>query len=218
MEYIGYGIEDEGYGEIHRVEATGAHWKLNNDLSWFEDPNAGGNSGLHHIFVHTPEDEDVIAHIRNTATGEEWHEPLALKSADGHIAALEFPMWGSGNMYDLSLEGHPSDTVKRMHLPGNVHVSFHLYFELAEGVPAPITLRDALLQKAAEEQLIEFNPDAALQKEIFADGVVPNSPEFPLLFDGISYVAQRAEHLQSGEVRVYFAEIDDYSNVQYEVR
>ncbi len=75
------------------------------------------------------------------------------------------------------------------------------------------SLGQKLLAKAAQEQVIEFNPDAALQKRIFADGFVPNSPEFEVKHGGKVYVAQRAEHLARGEVRVYHVEKGDWANV-----
>src|SRR5688572_1614423 len=70
---------------------------------------------------------------------------------------------------------------------------------LASGHEAP------LLARAEERQVIQFNPDAALQKRIFADGFVPNSGEYTIGAAGANYVAQRAEHLRTGQVRVYYA-------------
>jgi hypothetical protein len=75
-------------------------------------------------------------------------------------------------------------------------------------------LSRALVEAAEANQLIQFNPAAALQAAIFSDGFVPNSPEFQLDFEGRRYVAQRAEHLESGTVRVYFAATDDLQHVQ----
>ena len=40
--------------------------------------------------------------------------------------------------------------------------------------------RDKLLAAGAKAQVIQFNPQAALQKRIFADGFLPNSPEFEI--------------------------------------
>jgi hypothetical protein len=56
---------------------------------------------------------------------------------------------------------------------------------------------------------------AALQKAIFRDGFVPNSPEFQINFGGSRYVGQRAERLSDGLVRVYYARLDDLANVQH---
>lgn len=89
--------------------------------------------------------------------------------------------------------------------------------------PAPITpkpepepgLEEALLLEAARRQVIQFNPNAALQKRIFAEGFVPNSPEFEVEHGGVRYVAQRAEHLGSGEVRVYYVKIGQWDQVAY---
>ncbi|MCB0199285.1 MAG: hypothetical protein H6649_05565 [Caldilineae bacterium] len=78
------------------------------------------------------------------------------------------------------------------------------------------TLEQALLAEAQRRQVIEFNPNAALQKQIFAAGFVPNSPEFELSHEGIAYVAQRAENLETGEVRVYYVPVGDWGNIAYE--
>jgi hypothetical protein len=77
------------------------------------------------------------------------------------------------------------------------------------------TLADELLAAAAEAQAIQFNPQAALQKRIFADSFVPNSPEFEVEFDSVSYVGQRAEHLGSGEVRVYYVVKGNWLDVRH---
>jgi hypothetical protein len=84
--------------------------------------------------------------------------------------------------------------------------------------PPAATLQATLLAEAARRQVIEFNPDASLQKRIFADGFVPNSPEFEVEFGNTRYVAQRAEHLASGEVRVYYVRSGDWGNVAYHLR
>jgi hypothetical protein len=84
--------------------------------------------------------------------------------------------------------------------------------------PPAATLQSTLLAEAARRQVIEFNPDAALQKRIFADGFVPNSTEFEIEFGNARYVAQRAENLASGEVRVYYVRSGDWGNVAYHGR
>jgi hypothetical protein len=72
-----------------------------------------------------------------------------------------------------------------------------------------------MLQEAERRQAIRFNPNAALQKRIFGDNFVPNSPEFVLLFAGINYTAQRAEHLGTGRVRVYYAVSGAWGDVRF---
>ncbi len=84
--------------------------------------------------------------------------------------------------------------------------------------PQPTDLRTAMLAAGDAHQVIRFNTQAALQKSILADGLVPNSAEFPLTFEGTNYVAQRAEHLKTGTVRVYFCIVPQYDNVQFVVR
>ena len=79
-------------------------------------------------------------------------------------------------------------------------------------------LGDLLLAEAQRQQVIQFNPNAALQKQIFAAGFVPNSPEFRLTQAGTTWAAQRAEHLGTGEVRVYHAAVGNWGNVRFVTR
>jgi len=86
--------------------------------------------------------------------------------------------------------------------------------------PAPVvdaepTLAERLVAEAARRQVIRFNPQAALQKRIFDDGYVPNSEEFSLDRDGVRLQAQQAEHLRSGERRVYYVAQGDWANVNF---
>lgn len=84
-----------------------------------------------------------------------------------------------------------------------------------DGDASQPALEKPLAAAAQAAQAIQFNPEAALQKRIFADNFVPNSPEFTLAVEGVAYVAQRAEHLGSGEVRVYYVAVGDWANVRY---
>ncbi len=72
----------------------------------------------------------------------------------------------------------------------------------------------ALLAEGERLQQIQFNPGASLQKRIFADGFVPNSPEFRVSLGGREYATQRAEHLGTGEVRAYYAPADNFDDVR----
>jgi hypothetical protein len=72
-----------------------------------------------------------------------------------------------------------------------------------------------LLEEAERRQAIRFNPVAALQRRIFSDGFVPNSGEFAIDVLGQNYTAQRAEHLGSGRVRVYYAVTGQWNDVRY---
>jgi len=77
------------------------------------------------------------------------------------------------------------------------------------------SLEERLLQQAQAHQRIQFNPAAALQSRIFADGFVPNSGEFPVPPGSGTYVAQRAEHLGTGEVRVYYCKVPLWHQVRF---
>lgn len=80
------------------------------------------------------------------------------------------------------------------------------------------TLAEALITNGQTHQTIQLNPNAALQKRIFQHSFVPTSAEFRLITGQFTYVAQRAEDLGSGVVRVYFVREGDWANVRYIVR
>jgi hypothetical protein len=67
-----------------------------------------------------------------------------------------------------------------------------------------MTLRQALLDAGQKYQVMQFNPNAALQRAIFAAGFCPNSSEFEVVYEGKTYVAQRAERLSDGAVMVFY--------------
>ena len=93
----------------------------------------------------------------------------------------------------------------------------YLYFGPPDPPEQP-TFEEALMARAEALQVIRFNPEAALQKALLADGFVPNSGEFDMTYNGKAYRGQRAEHLGTGEVRVYFAVVGDWEHVSYIVR
>lgn len=76
-------------------------------------------------------------------------------------------------------------------------------------------LRANLLAAGVANQSIRFNPAAAIQKRIFADGFVPNSSEFSVESGGLRYVGQQAEHLSTGEVRVYYVQEGLWDDVKF---
>jgi hypothetical protein len=77
------------------------------------------------------------------------------------------------------------------------------------------SLTEVLLATGKTHQVIQFNPQAALQRRIFADGFVPNSSEFNAEVQGLRYLAQQAEHLGTGKVRVYYVLVGDWGNVRF---
>jgi hypothetical protein len=81
--------------------------------------------------------------------------------------------------------------------------------------PPQPTLKTELLALAEQRLVLEFNPTAGLQKVIARDDFNINSPEFWHTHGGKVYVAQRAEHLTTGKVRVYFAESGKWDNVKF---
>ena len=73
---------------------------------------------------------------------------------------------------------------------------------------------DRISEQARLNQLICFNPEATIQRQIVQDGFAPNSGEFEMEFGPARYVAQQAEHLRTGKVRVYFVKRDQWQRVQ----
>lgn len=122
--------------------------------------------------------------------------------------------WSATKLSDLGA----ADIVTGMGLPWNWHVSTFIVYQATRWdamQPAYATLEDALHGEAQRNQLVRFNPSAAIQARIFADGFVPNSNEFPLAFGGVDYVAQRAEHLGTGVCRAYYCEVGRYDVVRF---
>ena len=83
---------------------------------------------------------------------------------------------------------------------------------------APTAMDSEFVRRISEvarlNQLIFFNPEATIQRQIVQDGFVPNSGEFEMPFGPARYVAQQAEHLRTGKVRVYFVKREQWHRVQ----
>ncbi len=127
-----------------------------------------------------------------------------------------FDAWTVVGPYWVQVAGAKSDYFIGAGLPWKKHVCYAVVFQrtvyhaVVQG-----TFEEELRAKGEESLLIRFNKDAALQKKLFADGFVPNGNEFPSERSGIVYSAQRAQHLVTGEVRVYYCPISDYNNVKW---
>ncbi len=93
---------------------------------------------------------------------------------------------------------------------------------MTKAADAPATdMGSAFVRRISElariNQLISFNPEATIQRQIIQDGFVPNSGEFEseMPFGQTRYVAQQAEHLRTGEARVYFVKRNQGHRVQW---
>jgi len=128
---------------------------------------------------------------------------------------IDDPAAASDHVIRLSTD-HPDEPTPDGELFNSIgHHSYYVVFQRTSAGGGGQTLAAMLLAEGELHQVIQFNPDAALQKCIFADGFVPNSPEFALTIDGVNYICQRAEHMGSGEVRVYHVIVGDWGNVQF---
>lgn len=85
------------------------------------------------------------------------------------------------------------------------------------GDPPPDEEDETLAQRAwrisLDQQVLQLNPEAALQRKIFQDGFVPTDPEFRFPLGGDSYAGQGAENLATGERRVYLARVPLWGDV-----
>jgi hypothetical protein len=123
-----------------------------------------------------------------------------------------FDAWTVPGPYWVQVADGKSDTFYGAGLPWKKHVCFAGVFQRTVYHAQPTgTLEQRLMAEGDRLQVIQFNPTAALQQRIFAAGFVPNSPEFEL--EG--QAAQRAEHLGTGEVRIYYCPKDDWGNVKF---
>lgn len=117
----------------------------------------------------------------------------------------------SGDWGDFDLSTDPAMlqrvTILQRQLPG-----------ASSGGPAMPTLNDALFTEAAARQRIRLNPTAAIQRAIMREGYVPTSDEFDVTHNGTGYVAQRAERLDSGEVRVFYCAKGAWGDVRQAVK
>lgn len=141
------------------------------------------------------------------------------------LAWLSSP--GPGEMGILSVEmpgRKRRKTTKAKRTTKKARKTTGVSFEVgAEEEPAPAAtaetaLRDVLVPAGDQHQLLPFNREAALQKRMFADGLVPNSAEFNITVGDVTYVAQRAEHLLTGQVRVYYAPTTNFGDVRFVMR
>jgi len=80
----------------------------------------------------------------------------------------------------------------------------------------PESWQEEVWNESINKQAISLNPTAALQMAIFADGFVPVQSEFWYTpSDGIQRACMAAEHLQTSERRVYYAEVPNWNNVKW---
>ena len=77
------------------------------------------------------------------------------------------------------------------------------------------TFEQQVWQAAEQNRILEFMPEAALQKVIYADGFVPFTNEYRQEIDGVIYAGQGGERLDYNEKRVYMAIEFDWNNVFY---
>jgi len=186
----------------------------------------GGNQNGQPVANHWP--DDSLQNLAGAGLQTLWLPRAAVQLTDGGHTGFGI---GTGSYIRDLAEGGPhtlwvlspslpSDGLAGVGMLGGTNHDgpLSMVFQVGEDIPQFEALDEALLWHGQQAQVIEFNPQAALQKAIFLDGFVPNSGEFTVAWHGREYQAQRAEHLGSGEVRVYFVEVGDWGNVRWTVR
>lgn len=85
--------------------------------------------------------------------------------------------------------------------------------EEEEEGPPMATLEGMLWETGLQRQVLSIYSKAALGKAIYADGLVPMSPEFDVAHGGVTYRGQRAGALTSDLRRVYFCRVPEWGVV-----
>jgi hypothetical protein len=133
-------------------------------------------------------------------------EPLHL-AAPG-LPAGRYPVrvyWADGSIEaaDVAVTG------ERLTLPAGCYHRVDLH-ELAL---EPETLENALRLAAEANDLLAVYPDAALCKAGAARGLWPTSNEFPLLYEGIRYIAHRFRDPHSDRITVLYCRDGEFNTV-----
>lgn len=145
---------------------------------------------------------------------------------EGEWGDINFPMYGDWKPeegpgpYSISIgDRRPSEVVAGMGLPRKQHYSFVIFYKLLP-VEAPTveTFDQMFLRLGQANQAIRLNPGASLQRAILDAGFVPTSKEFSATWENVVWVAQRAEQLRTGEVRVYRCPVGQYDQISYVTR
>jgi hypothetical protein len=127
---------------------------------------------------------------------------------------LREDVFGLHDWLTLASELHGRETVAS-YIDGyhGENIRYMLY-QLCDNVE-PIEVEDAMRTYANHYQCISPNPDAALQKSIYAAGMVPTSNEFNYQHhDGTQWIGQRAESLTSpANPTVFYVLVPDWGSV-----
>lgn len=80
-----------------------------------------------------------------------------------------------------------------------------------------MTWQKEIWDLSVQKQAISLNPNAALQMAIYDDGFVPVQSEFyhKPAADGIQRACMAAEHLSTGDRRVYYAVVPIWNDVKW---
>lgn len=206
--------------------STTHYWKVIEALALTPDETGG----LHHIYVRCLDTSG--ARVFGATVDVYWptdhHTGTTERKDESERGDFNFPMFGSWNPQQglgpynaWVVDLNPSETVQGMGLPNKRHYTFKLVYQLTpvdQDEQEGETFDQMFFRLGATNQKIRLNPSAALQKVIFAGDFVPTSEEFTTTWEGISWVAQLAESLESGEVRVYRCPVGEYDKVDYIVR
>ena len=115
------------------------------------------------------------------------------------------------------LSSAPSDCLTKTGMKGSTEHAgpLHAVFILTPVAPSFSTIQEAMLYWAAVKQVLQLNPEAALQNALLRDGYIATSPEFDVEQGGKQWIGQRAERQDNGAVRVYWVERGKWDTVYH---
>lgn len=140
-----------------------------------------------------------------TATGKDVLELVRYRAGDGTI-------YTSYNEFALHYVDSAEDAGAVM-TPALDNYFTSAWLDWFADYQEEIPLEQWIQQKCDERQAILLNPDAALQKVIYAEDGVPVENEFNLIRDGVTYIVQKSEFTGRQEERYHYADVRDHNEV-----
>lgn len=207
--------------KVHRISKRDGSWYAILEQSIGEIPEGtyfltvnvfgnlvkGYNNGVP-IWADDPDGKDALVMLLTPGGEYGW---MSVRPGDWNNMSAQFYHDGTPGEFAIEM-------MCPFPLPLNELILDDFSLTLVEKPPEPPTdetLSQHLWRVGEENQVIELNPGAAIQKVIFADGFVPVMGEYLTTYANQKYVVQVAEHLGTGERRTYYAIVPHWDNVMY---
>lgn len=199
-------------------------WRVEK-IRWEDEQQA---QGRHAIYLDMLDENGArIVGAKALVRWADGSQELTMELKPGEPFGTDFPMYRPGCSYSLEGLGIPSDKVKCLGLGTieerwrSTHVAYWITLRKRKMNQTTVPSPSLVVRQTADSKVeIPLNPGAALQKEIFRLGFVPNSLEFdlPIFWQGVANVPfrwQRAENLSTGKVMVFGAKIGAWDRVYW---